>query len=175
MKRIVPAFLALGLVAVALFLRGRGRLPEKPEETVGRFYEAARRGDASACSALLAEPLKSEVEATRSQRGPNAGDNMAESVAGLKGFAVTRSAEQAVQGVAMDVELVFSDRNERQRLVLVEQQGGWLIASIGKADVRKPAIAYGTPISAETGGLEPAGSTPRSPSSPMANVVEPTQ
>ena len=93
----------------------------------------------------------------------------------MKGFAVTRSSEPALQGVALDVELVFADRNEKQRFVLVQEQGGWLVFSIGKADVQKPDFAYGTPVFGELGGPDSAAPASRPRVSPDEDIVEPTE
>ena len=61
-RKFVPVLLALALVVVAIFLRGKGRLTDKPEETVIQLFDAARRGDVSAYLSLLAEPLKTELQ-----------------------------------------------------------------------------------------------------------------
>ena len=50
-----------------------------------------------------------------------------------------------VQG-RTDVEIVFADRNERQRMLLVPERGGWAIASLEQAQMLKPPIPYGTPV-----------------------------
>jgi hypothetical protein len=146
-KRItVPALLVLALAMVAIALRGRVRLPQTPEEAVNAFFQAAQRGDTSAFLATLAGPLRSSFEATQSQIGAAAlAASLRESVAGLKGFAM-RPAGQSQPGQAeLDVELVFADRNERQRFVLLRQGGGWLVAAIDKADTVKPPMPYGAP------------------------------
>ena len=65
----VPVVLALALAMVAMALRGKGRLPQTPEEAVNGFFQAAQRGDAPAFLATLAGPLRSSFEATQSQIG----------------------------------------------------------------------------------------------------------
>ncbi len=142
----VPVVLALALAMVAMALRGKGRLPQTPEEAVNGFFQAAQRGDAPAFLATLAGPLRSSFEATQSQIGAAAlAASLRGSVAGLKGFAM-RPAGQSQPGQAkLDVELVFPDRNERQRFVLLWQDGGWLVAAIDKADTVKPPMPYGAP------------------------------
>jgi len=148
MKRIaVPMALVLALSAVALLLRGNGRLPPTPEESVGRFFQAAQRGDAPAYLALLSGTLRSSAESTQSQLGSAAfAASLRESVAGLKGYAVSPIGETTLDRAELDVELVFSDRNERQRFRLLRQSGGWQVASIDKADMVKPPIPYGTTV-----------------------------
>ena len=71
-KRIaVPALLALALAAVALSLRGKGRLPATPDEAVNRLFQAAQRGDAPAYLATLDRhaPILLRVDAIADRRG----------------------------------------------------------------------------------------------------------
>ena len=147
-KRIaVPTMLVLALAAVAVALRGKGRLPSTPEEAVNRLFQAAQRGDAPAYLATLAGTLRSSFESTQAQIGAEAfAASLRESVAGIKGFAVSPVGESSPDRAELDVELVFSDRNERQRFVLVRQSGGWLVARIDKADTVKPPIPYDAPV-----------------------------
>ncbi len=91
--------------------------------------------------------LRSSFESTQAQIGTEAfAASLRESVAGMKGFAVSPVGESSPDQAELEVELVFSDRNQRQRFVLVRQSGGWLIAEIGKADTVKPPIPYGAPV-----------------------------
>ena len=156
---------ALGLIALAIALRGRKpakpagagkppslfrRGPETPEAAVTAFFDAASRGDASAYLALTTGGVRARLDGSRSELG--AGGFKAEiqrSAKGVKGLAVSRSAEQPPEGVALDVELVFIDRNELQRFTLLASRGGWLIAGIAPAQTTKPAIPYGTPVFGE--------------------------
>ena len=82
------------------------------------------------------------------------------SPAGIKGLAKTRGDDASLafpsvgqlrvppngRAVALDVELVFADRNERQRMLLVPQGNGWVITSIDTAQVIEPPVRYGTPV-----------------------------
>jgi hypothetical protein len=163
-KRItVPAMLVLALAIVAIALRGKGRLAQTPEEAVNLFFQAAQRGDAPAFLAVLTGTLRSSFESTRSQIGAAAFvAGLRESVAGIKGFAVSAAGRSQPGQAELDVELVFSDHNERQRFVLLRQSGGWLVASIDKADVVKPPSPYGAPaFDADTA---PVAGTRRVPS-----------
>ena len=148
MKQIaVPTMLVLALAAVALLLRGKGRLPPTPEDAVNVLFQAAQRGDAPAYLATLTGTLRSSFESTQSQIGAEAfAASLRESVAGMKGLAVSPAGEPSPDRAELDVELVFSDRNQRQRFVLLRQGGGWLVARIDKADTVKPPIPYGAPV-----------------------------
>jgi hypothetical protein len=147
-KRIaVPTLLVLALAAVALLLRGKGRLPPTPEDAVNLLFQAAQRGDAPAYLATMTGTLRSSFESTQSQVGGEAfAAGLRESVAGMKGFAIGPAGEASPDRAELDVELVFADRNQRQRFVVLRQSGGWLIAQIDTADTFKPPIPYGAPV-----------------------------
>jgi hypothetical protein len=143
----VPIVLAVGLVAVAGLLRGKGGLPKTPEDTIDALFDAAGRGDAAAYVRLLTGELKTTVESTRSQLGAEAyAESLRRTVSGIKGRATSRGGGDSSGSVALDVTLVFVDRHELQRFLLVEQGGGWAIAAISRAEMRKPPVAYGTPV-----------------------------
>jgi hypothetical protein len=146
-QRIVLAAVVILLVAVGLALRSRDRAAATPEAAINAWFDAAARGDDRACLALVSGTLRASLEETRSQLGAEAfRKGLQVSMTGIKGFAVTAAGGATANVAAFDVDLVFSDRNERQRMLLTPQGGGWVIASISKADARKPAIPYGTPV-----------------------------
>jgi hypothetical protein len=148
MKRVaIPTLLALALLAVALMLRGKGRLPATPENAVNALFQAAQQGDAAAYLAIMRGTLRASFAATKSQLGGEAfAKSLRESVAGIKGIAIARASEISPDEAEVEVELVFADRNERQRFGLVRQNGGWLIDRIDKADPFKPPIPYGASV-----------------------------
>jgi len=139
--------LAIVLAAVALLLRGKGRLPPTPDEAVKSHFQAAERGDAPAYLATLTGALRSSFESTQAQIGAEGfAASLRESVAGMKSFAISPAGEVSPAEAELDVELVFADRNQRQRFVLIRQSGGWLVARIDKAETIKPPIPYGATV-----------------------------
>ena len=48
--------------------------------------------------------------------------------------------------VALDVDIVFADRNENQRILLAPKGNGRVIVSIDAALMSKPPVPYGTPV-----------------------------
>ncbi len=148
------------LVALAFILRGRYQLPKTPEAAVSKFFEAAGRGDDVAYLSLTSDALRRSLEETRSRLGPEAfRDQLRRSAAGIKGLAVTLREDAPPGFKAVDVEIVFIDRNERQRMLLLEKRGGWSISSIGEARRIEPPIPYGTPVfETEEQGAEKARS-----------------
>lgn len=146
-KRALQLLVVGVLVALAFALRGRGGLPPTPEAAVSAFFDAAGRGDHKAYVALTSGELRKSLLASRAQLGPPAfRESLARSAAGLKGIAVTRGSAATAGRVALDVELVFADRNERQTITLAPRGRGWVIVEMGGARTAKPPIPYGTPV-----------------------------
>jgi len=147
--RAIQILVVGGLVALAIVLRKPARrLPETPEDAVNAFFDAATRGDDEAYLALVDGELRESLRNTRSQVGAEAfRRDLRKSVSGIKGLAVARSDAAPSGQVALDVEIVFADRKERQQVLVSHQAGrGWIITAIGPAEATKPAIPYGTPV-----------------------------
>lgn len=134
------------LVALALTLRRTERLPETPEAVVAEFFDAAGRGDDALYLRLTSGPLRSSLENTRSQLGA-AGfrESLRRTTSGLKGLATNRASDVSDR-VALDVELVFADRIERQQMCLTAKGEGWAIESTTGTNMLKPPVAYGAPV-----------------------------
>lgn len=139
------------VIAAAFLLRGGGRLPESPEAAVAELFDAAGRGDDAGYLRLVAGDLARSLEANRSQLGKDAFcQSLRRSAAGVKGLAVSRAESSEPEVAALDVEIVFGDRNERQRILCRETPRGWIITSITRAEMLKPAVQYGTPVFEES-------------------------
>jgi len=157
--------LVIATLAVSAFwLRGRGPPPPAPgsidsppsseapdwseaSKTVTDFFQAAGEGDDEAYLDLLDGPLRRSLEETRSELGVEEFRRMLRrSVEAIKGLAVTPGEGAPGGGLALDVEIVFADRNEYQRMVLSGKGRAWRITSIDKARMVKPAVPYGTPV-----------------------------
>jgi len=184
--RLAQVGLVAALIVAALLLRSRDRLPGTPEEAVNALFDAASRGDDAAYLRLTTGPLLSSLESTRSQMGSRAfRETLRRSATGLKGLAVMRAAgptgaagnppagppaQSDGEAAVIDVDLVFADRNERQRVTLLAQGEGWLVKSLDTAQMTQPSIAYGTPVfetapssDPQTGGRGAQRPVPKSP------------
>ncbi len=155
-KRALQAGVVVALVGVALLLRSGGRrLPATPEDTVNALFDAARDGDDRAYLNLTTGDLRKQLDYDRSQQGAEAfGRGLAGTTAGIKGTVVSRAPGAPAGMVALEVELIFADRNETQRMLLAEEDGGWAVASIEAAEMVKPPVPYGTPVFAEPAKAE---------------------
>ncbi len=146
----MTAGLVLAAALAAVLLRQRDRLYETPEDTVSAFYQAAANGDDQLYLRLVGDELRSSLSEVRKQRGRTAfQEDLRRSARGIKGRAMSRLPVAPADQVGIDVELVFADRNQRQRLLLAPRDGGWVIESMGPAETIKPLIPYGTPVMGE--------------------------
>ncbi|MBT3375964.1 MAG: hypothetical protein HN742_15325 [Lentisphaerae bacterium] len=146
-QRIIQVSLVVALVAAVVVLRERDQLYDTPEATISAFFEAAGKGEDKLYLRLTTGELKRELLQLRKQQGmATFREEMRRSTTGVKGRAMTRGRNAPNGLIAVDVEHVFVDRNEEQRFLLSETGSGWLIQSIGQADVSRPLIPYGTPV-----------------------------
>ncbi len=160
-KRAVQIAVIAAVVAAAFWLRARERLPESPEAAVNELFDAAARGDDAAYLRLVAGELRTTLESSRAQLGQAAfRESLRRSAAGIKGLAVSRGENAPPDRVALDLDLVLADRNERQRMLLVDTGRGFAVVAMEGAAVLKPPIAYGTPVFDEGAVQPPAPANP---------------
>jgi len=150
-QRIVQIAVVIALVAVAVALRrSEEALPPTPEAAVNAFFDAAATGDDTAYLSLLGDELRTRFLNARAEQGREQfRDSLRQQAAGIKGLATMR-ADEAPEGlVAVDVDIVFTDRNEKQRFTLKPQNNGYAITNISTTQTAKPSIPYGTPVYGE--------------------------
>ena len=96
---------------------------------------------------LVSGELRETLENTRAQMGAEVfRENLQRSATGIKGLAITRAPGSPSGQAVLDVEIVFADRNEGQRMLLSQEGAGWVITSMEAAIMVKPPIPYGTPV-----------------------------
>jgi len=140
------------LVAAALLLRGRkaagpgGDLPDTPEQCVNALFDAAARGDDEAYLAVVRGELARTLRAVRDTDAEAFRRNLRRSADGVLALALSRRDDGPAPHVALDVEIVFADRTERQRVVASPESGGWAVTALGPAATTRPAVPYGTPV-----------------------------
>ena len=154
-EKLAAVFALLLVISAALLFNKKGGLRQEalsgqgsPEQTVTSLFEACRKGDEKAYLSLLGDPLLSQMKVALRQQGLEAFSlSLKRTVNGLKGLALSTLKSFPQQDrIIIQAELVFADRIERQKLELEKRRGKWLVISLGKAQVRKPSIPYGTPV-----------------------------
>ena len=157
-KWVVGIGLAISLTALALLLRYRDEIPEmrprfgssRPQTPTAAFSAligAARDEDVAAYLRLTDGDLRRSLERTHSELGTEGfREHLREFAGGIKGVAVPGGEPSDADVVSLDVEIVFADRNERQRVTFARRGGGWVITSMERAQMVKPPIPYGTPV-----------------------------
>lgn len=149
-KRFLQLGLIAALVAAAFLMRGGDKLPQTPEDTIAKFFDAARDGNTRDYLRLTAGDLRRSLDQLRKQQGTEAfRANLQRTNEGIMGQAVRELPGAPTGTAAYEVELIFADRNEVQTFRLEQMGSGWAIASIEVARVYQPEIAYGTPVFAE--------------------------
>jgi hypothetical protein len=146
--RAIQLLCLAGAVALALVLRrAEPQRPATPEAAVNALFDAAARGDDGAYLALTAGELAASLRRARSQAGDEAfRAELRRSAAGILGLALSRRDDGPKDAVALDVELIFADRNERQRIVLAGGDEGWAVVEMHRAATTRPAVPYGTSV-----------------------------
>lgn len=156
-RRLAQVVLVAALVGAAFALRGRKptpagpvSAPRTPEGVVSALLEAASRGDDETYLSLAEGEFLTSLLASRRDLGPGGfRESLHRTVRGVKGLAITRGAARADGRLALQVELVFADRNERQPLLLSRRGGEWVVVWMGPAQRVVPAVRYGTPVFGE--------------------------
>jgi hypothetical protein len=137
-------------VGLALLLRDRGELPKTPTAAVSALIDTARAGDAAGYLQLTSGPLREELERTRNDLGEDGFRKYLRQFGeGIKGLAVPAGDEPAGDTITLDVEFIFTDRNERQQMTFERRGTGWTITSMETAQMVKPPVPYGTPVFGE--------------------------
>lgn len=138
------AVLVAGLVAFAIWIAGRPSA-RSPEDGVVAWFDAMARGDLGTAIRLtggeLRRSLESELREGSAVRPRSAGRGLE----GVRGVAVRRVESDGENTSEVEVELVFEDRNERQRARLERRGRGWVIVEFSAADHVTPPVRYGTP------------------------------
>lgn len=157
-KMVLAVGLVIALAATAIILRNRDELPDvaptltgepsqTPSSTVSKLLRAAENEDADAYLRLTGGDLRKSLEQMRSELGSDGfREHLRGFADGVKGVAVFGEDAREVDQVTLDVEFIFADRNERQRVTLARRGRRWVITSMEKAQMVKPPIRYGTPV-----------------------------
>jgi len=157
-KWVLAGGLTVALVVVALLLRNRDDIPEvvspphsnpiqTPSHAMSALLQAAGDEDAEEYLRLTGGDLRQSMDQMRAELGAEGfREHLRKFAAGVKGVAVFGEDATEANVVTLDVEFIFADRNERQRVTLARRGDGWVITSMDRAQMVKPPIPYGTPV-----------------------------
>lgn len=146
---ILRGAVVVGLVLVGLMLRKRDAevvLPRTPTDAVQKLFDVSDRGDARAYLELVRGDLRETLQYELSQIGPEAfQENLRKSMRDVKGLSI-EEIDVRPDSAVIKATLVFTDRNEVQRIQLAREEEGWTIRAIEQALMETPPVAYGTPV-----------------------------
>lgn len=150
-KLITAAALAMIIVFV-LFRRPDSSFNHRepspgPAEAIYAMLDAARGGDVKAYLSHYSGPMNATLQRAVAEQGEAGFKNyLVSSNAAIKGVAVMDPRPVSDGDVAIQVEYVFQDRNERQTMYLQNRGGGWTIYRVDTSEQVKTAVPYGTPV-----------------------------
>jgi len=122
---LIAAAVVVLIVAAAWVLRSGGPLPETPGAAVDAFFDAAERGDDREYLRVTGGELRTELENRRKQLGREAfRKHLKRSQAKVLGVTKFEPENTAAESVALDVELVLKDYNQRQTMRLRQEGSG---------------------------------------------------
>jgi len=160
-------------LAVVLLAAGCGPAPPRPDpgDTIRAMGDAARDGDLARYFACFGEDLRRQLDDLRRSMGDDAfRAEIRKPLDGVKGTAVLRRDAPAPDEAACELTYIRADGEEASQVRLRWIGRAWRIVSMSRAERRKPAIPYGTPVWAvdpQTGApVEEAIDTP--PTSPLS-------
>jgi len=135
--------LAAALAALAIWLSVRPAA-HSPADVVAAWYDAMARGDEAAAIRLTSGAMRRALESQLRLSSP---DRRIERLGlnDVRGVAVRTLDSSDANTAEVEVELVFEDRNERQRVRLERQGRNWFIVEFGSAAHVVPPVRYGTP------------------------------
>jgi len=141
-------WITLGLLlGLAWALRSDPGGPEKPEDSIRQFFDAASRGDSKRCLKLCSGELRRSLEGLRQQMARERfEEQLRQTTKGLKGLAIYSPQPVNENTVRIRTELIYADRNEVQQFTVSQEGTGWRITSISSSDTHRPPIAFGTPV-----------------------------
>jgi hypothetical protein len=147
---IVTVLLLAGLLAAAALRRTgvrRAALPATPQDAIYRMLDAARAGDGSAYLRQYAGEMEAQLrQAAAEKTEADFKSYLQTSNAEIKGVAVSEPKTLPDREVEVEVEYIYQDRNETQRMYLKKYGDEWKITRVSGAERVKTLAPYGSPV-----------------------------
>jgi hypothetical protein len=145
LAKALTAILVVALPAVVA-LRKKS-VNATPQATIFNMMADARKGDAKSYLSRYTGEMEASLKqaiAERTEAGFN--NYLRSSNAEIKGVAVQEPKPLSDREVELDVEYIYQDRNEAQKVYLEKTSGGWKIARVESIERVKTLVPYGTPV-----------------------------
>jgi hypothetical protein len=143
----VTILILAGLLGVAVLRRNAARQPSSPQDTIYRMLDAARSGNAAAYLGEYTGQMEAHLKQVLAEKGDAAFQRYLISAnAEIKGVAVSPPKETAAGEVEIQVEYVYQERNEVQRIGLEQRGGRWKIARVDSAERVQTLVPYGSAV-----------------------------
>ncbi len=111
------------------------------------MLDAAREGDVAAYIAVHTGGMSQRLEQSRDEMTPQGfADYLRKRNREIKGIAILEPQLASEDRARVDVEYVYVDRKEGQRLYLVRLDGLWRIERVDAAARVETPVPYGTPV-----------------------------
>lgn len=147
---VVTVLLLAGLVAAGVLRKSgmRTAVPSAtPQESIYRMLDAARAGDTAAYLRQYAGTMEAHLRQAIVERSEaDFKKYLQSSNAEIKGVAVAEPKMLSEREAEVQVEYIYQDRNEVQRMVLEKQGEDWKITRVDGAERVKTLIPYGSPV-----------------------------
>jgi hypothetical protein len=147
---IVTILLLAGVLAAAVLRRTgirRVALPATPQDAIYRMLNAARAGDGRAYLSQYAGEMEAQLrQAAAEKTEADFKSYLQTSNAQVKGIAVSEPRILPDREVEVEVEYIYQDRNETQRMYLKKYGGEWKITRVNGAERVKTLTPYGSPV-----------------------------
>jgi hypothetical protein len=146
----VTILLLAGVLAAAVLRRTgirRAVLPATPQDAIYRMLDAARAGDGRAYLRQYAGEMEAQLrQAAAEKTEADFKSYLRTSNAEIKGVAVSEPKTLPDREVEVEVEYIYQDRNETQRMYLEKYGGEWKITRVNGAERVKTLTPYGSPV-----------------------------
>ena len=120
---------------------------DDPRETIYAMLEAAKGGEVAAYLDCFSGEIAQRIEQSRREMSDDAFSEYLKTRDGeIKGVAISDVDNLSPDSASIELEYVFADRNESQRLRLTKVDGAWKISGMDAAERVNTAIPYGTPV-----------------------------
>lgn len=152
-KRTLAQILTIALLAsiVGLIIYRKRPAPAPvetgPESAIWRMIDASRAADPEKYLGCYSGEMERQLRQNYREMGADRfREYLLSTHRQIKGIAVSPPQMSSAGEAGIDVEYVYQDRNERQRVVVRREGSQWKIVQVQGAERIKTLVPYGTPV-----------------------------